>query len=317
MCSEEFLIIANPVAGKGRGRRRTQAVVSRLEAAGKRVEVRWTERPGQARELAAAAVKEGWPRIVAAGGDGTVHDVANALAGTEAVLGLLPLGRANDLGRELGLSGQPAAAVQVLLHGRPRRIDLGCINGEYFCTVATLGFDAEVSRLVHEDRIPFSSSLTYIYGMLYALCYYRCQPVRLEGDFGTLEETILLTATGNTGSYGGGMKIAPHAVVDDGRLSLCIIRAVPRTTVLFLFHRVFSGRHVTHPAVRLQHARSFSIQATSPLWIYADGEAICQTPATVSVVPGALQVMVPAEGSRGDGEKPLAAGGPGRGEGSP
>lgn len=305
MYSEEFLIVANPVSGKGRGRKRTQAVVARLEAAGKRVEVRWTDRPGQARELAAAAVQEGWSRIVAAGGDGTVHDVANALAGTGAVMGLIPLGRANDLGRELGLSGRPEAAAQVLLHGTPRRIDLGCINGEYFCTVATLGFDAEVSRLVHEKRVPFSSSLTYIYGMLYALCYYRCQPVRLEGDFGTLEETILLTATGNTGSYGGGMKIAPHAVVDDGRLSLCIIRAVPRTTVLFLFHRVFSGGHVTHPAVQLRHARSFSIQAASPLWIYADGEAICQTPATVSVVPGALRVMMPAERLGSEGEKPF------------
>lgn len=290
---QEFLIIANPVSGGGRGRKRTQAVAVHLEAAGARVEVHWTAQSGHARDLAAAALKEGWPEVVAAGGDGTIHEVANVLAGTDTVMGLIPAGKANDLSRELGLAGPPAAVAQVLLQGKRRCIDLGCINGEYFCTVATLGFDAEVSRLVHENRIPFSSGLTYIYGMLYALCYYRCQPVRLRGDFGTLEETILLTAMGNTGSYGGGMKIAPHALVDDGRLSLCIIREVPRTTVLRLFYKVFSGRHVTHPAVHLQHTRSFTIQTPSPLWIYADGEAICSTPATVSVAPAALQVRVP------------------------
>jgi YegS/Rv2252/BmrU family lipid kinase len=267
-------------------------VVSRLEEAGAQVEVRWTERPGHARELAAAAVAEGRPLVVACGGDGTLHDVANALAGTDTIFGLVPAGKANDLARELGLPHRPDAAAAVLLHGNPRRIDLGRVNDEYFCTVATLGFDAEVSRLVHENRIPFSSGLTYIYGVLYALCYYRCQSVQFNGDFGTLDETIFLTATANTPSYGGGMKIAPHAVVDDGRLSLCIIKEVRRSTVLRLFYRVFSGRHVTHPAVALQHAQSFTIDAPCPLWIYADGEALCQTPATVSVAPGALQVMV-------------------------
>ena len=120
--------------------------------------------------------------------------------------------------------------------------------------------------------------------------------VRLVGDFGVFEGPVLLAASGNTRSYGGGMHITPQAVWDDGLLDICIVRPISRLTVLRLFLRVFSGSHVRYSPVRIERTRSLSIESEAPLWIYADGEPICQTPATIEVVPGALRVQVGGEG---------------------
>ena len=125
------------------------------------------------------------------------------------------------------------------MNGAVRQVDLGKIGDHYFDTIVTCGYDAEVSRRVTEGGAPFSGTAAYVYTAITMLFSYKSPYVRLEGDFGSYEGNILLTATGITSSYGGGMKILPNAVMDDGFLDVCIIKPVPRRTVLRMLVTLF------------------------------------------------------------------------------
>ena len=116
--------------------------------------------------------------------------------------------------------------------------------------------------------------------------------MRLQGDFGVFKGRILLAATANAPFYGSGIKIAPDAMVDDGMLDVCIVADVSRWTVLRMFLRGYSGAHVGHSAVRIVQTRTLWIESDDPLWIFADGEPVCEVPTLIEVVPGALKVKV-------------------------
>ena len=146
-------------------------------------------------EIARAAIENGSHWIIACGGDGTVHEVVNAIAETpDVVLGVLPCGKGNDFAEALKIPTKPVAAIEVLLEGVTRQVDLGKIGDHYFDTIVTCGFDAEVSRRVTEEGTPFSGTAAYIWTAITTLFRYRSPVVRLQGDFGSYEGEILLTA---------------------------------------------------------------------------------------------------------------------------
>jgi diacylglycerol kinase (ATP) len=133
-----------------------------------------------------------------------------------------------------------------------------------------------------------------MYGAIRVLTRFQFPLVKLKGDFGQYEGRVLLVATGNSFCYGGAMKITPAAKMDDGKFQICIVEQVPKLTVLRIFPRVMKGSHITHPAVRMLETRSLQIESPDrPLTICADGEALCQTPCTLEVKPGALTVLSP------------------------
>lgn len=298
----EYLFIANPTSGRRKARWLAEEVMQRVRAAGRSAELALTGAPGQARTLAAEAAKRGTRVVVASGGDGTMQEVASALAGGPCVMGVLPGGRCNDFAHALDIHKRDPldAHAKMLLEGRARKIDLGLVRsggegaGERrrFCTVATLGFDSHVSRFVETHRLPVRGAPAYILGVLRHLFRFRPPLVRLRGDFGEMEERILLVATGNAETYGGAMRIAPGAKLDDGQLDVCVVKAVPRRTILRIFPKVFSGKHVNHPAVKLLRTRRIEIEAPeAPEWICADGESLMQTPVVMEVEPGTLEVL--------------------------
>ena len=295
-----WAIIANPVAGRGRARRLAPRLADRLSARGEGVALIWTTAAGDAETLAESAIAAGATRIVACGGDGTVYQVINGLmtAGrpnSDVILGILPLGRCNDLANSLGIPRNPIEAIETILQGIPRCIDLGRIGDRFFATVATLGFDTEVGRYVASGKAPsfLRGRAAYVYGTLVKLIRYKDVEVHLKGDFGEFHGRIFLAATGNTPIYGGGMMIAPLAVMDDGWLNLCLVRSAPRWDVLRMIPRVFSGGHVKHPAVSMEAIRRLEVSSPQPLWVWADGEPVTRTPTTVEVVPKAISVLVP------------------------
>lgn len=292
----ETLIIANPVSGGGRGHTLGDKATALLHERGLAARLAFTTGPGDGERIAREALAAGVARFAVAGGDGTVHEVVNALAGSAAVLGLLPCGRGNDLARVLGVPGEVERAVELLVTGRERRIDLGRVGGRHFATVASMGFDSEAAERVHSGAVPFGGSAGYVYAVLRTLASYRSPQVTIRGDFGEFTGEVLLAATGNTSTYGAGMKIAPRAVCDDGLLDLCIVRALHPVTVLRYFPRIFAGTHENLPFVAMHRARRVSITTSRPIWIYADGEPICRTPAEIEVVPQALTVLCPATG---------------------
>jgi diacylglycerol kinase (ATP) len=210
------------------------------------------------------------------------------------MMGLAPAGRCNDFARVLGVSTNAQAMADVLTNGTPCSIDLGRVNDRYFCTVATVGVDAEVSSYVDAMRVPLSGTAAYLYGALCVLGRYQPRTVRIAGRFGVIEQAVFLASCANTSFYGGSIPIAPGAVPIDGLLDLCIIDALSTWRALRLIPTVLKGRHRLEPEVRFIKTKRLSIETGEPLELWADGERIGRTPATIEVAPGAVEVMLPA-----------------------
>ena len=292
----DFTLITNPISGKGTATAVAEQALQRLTAEGYTGRLELTTQAGDAKRIAREAIENGAHWIIACGGDGTIHEVVNAIAEKpEVVLGVLPCGKGNDFAEALKIPTKPVEAIQVLLDGATRQVDLGKIGDYYFDTIVTCGYDAEVSRRVTEEGTPFSGTAAYVWTAITTLFSYRSPVVRLEGDFGSYEGEILLTATGITSSYGGGMKIVPEAIIDDGLFDVCIIEPVPHRTVLRLLFTLFWGGHAGHRAVQMHRTKSLTIETDPPILLYADGERICNTPATVEIVERGLTVIAPAE----------------------
>ena len=289
---DHWTIIANPVSGRGRAKRVGDQIVALLRERGVPADLVLSEQPGDCERLAREAVDRGVRRVAACGGDGTVHEVVNGIVGSDAILGIVPCGRGNDLARVLGLPEDVERVVESLANGVDRAIDLGKIGDRFFTTIASLGFDTAVAEMTRLHPSRLGGTATYVLGVLRTIMRYECAKVQLTGDFGTFEGRILLAATANTPYYGSGIQIAPDAVLDDGVLDVCIVKAMPRRTVLRLFSKVYSGSHVSYSAVQMVRTKTLKIESEAPLWLFADGEPMCETPTTIEIAPGALRVKV-------------------------
>jgi YegS/Rv2252/BmrU family lipid kinase len=297
-----YLIVANPTAGRRRRSPMAERVRQRLIDAGAECDLSVTTHRGDAERIVAGwlategAASPARRCVVACGGDGTVQEVVHAMLATpsDTVLGLLPSGRCNDFASAMSLCGDERRMTETLLGGRTRRVDVGRVNGRAFCSIAAMGFDAAVARLVNDSRLPLKGSLAYLLGVLRVLWTYRPVSVRLTLDDEHVEGPIFLAATANTATYGGRMKIAPGARVDDGLLDVCLVSPVSRRRVLRLIPRVIRGEHVSLPEVRMFRVRRMSVASDEPSEVWADGEFVARTPLTIEVDPGALHIVVPA-----------------------
>jgi diacylglycerol kinase (ATP) len=286
----DLVLIVNPVAGGGRAHR-AAALALPLLGGEHAVRLLQTTGVGHARALAAAAVADGATRILVCGGDGTINEVASALAHADCALGILPFGRGNDLAAALDIPRALEAAVAVFLAGHTRRIDLGAVNGRVFCTVAATGFDAEVARRVRTGHWHHAGRFAYAGGVLGSLWTYRAAQLRLEGDFGVREGEYLLAAASNTGSYGGGIWIAPDARPDDGMLDCCLVRPMPSLRRVRVFLAAYGGGHVRFPEVEIVRTRELRVTADRALPVITDGELAGETPAVFGIMPMALRVI--------------------------
>jgi len=300
-------IIVNPAAGGGRGGRVAWEIAAVLRAAGLNVTIRHTERKGDAERIATEAARtssDGNTCIAACGGDGTVQEVANSLAGLRAsgdagaVMALAPAGRCNDFARALGVPKDAKGMAETILRGAARPVDLGRVNGRFFCTVATAGADAEITRYVDGMKMPLRGTPAYLYGASCVLSRYRGCRVTLEGDFGTFEQNVFVASTANTALYGGAIRIAPMADPTDGWLDLCVIDLVSKARIITLLPRVLLGRHAGQPEVRFFRTRGFTMRSPQPIQLWADGEPIAQTPALVESVQDAVRIFVPGSEPR-------------------
>lgn len=285
--------IINPAAGWGRGARVWPRVRPVFEGAGWTVAESRTERRGHAMELAAAVPAD---VVIAVGGDGTVHEVANGLlkTGSQAALGVVPVGTGSDFARALRLPRDPLAAATALLTAVRRRIDVGEVNGRCFLTISGVGFDGEVAQQVNSWPKIFGGTLVYVLGILKNLVTYSPVDVEIVLDGQPQRERCFLIAVGNTAWNAGGMWLVPPARPDDGVFDIVIAGPLTKIETLLVLPKVFSGRHLEHPKVRQARAREIRISGTVPLAIQADGESLGRLPATYIVRPAALSVLAPA-----------------------
>ncbi len=294
MGSGHWVLIANPQAGNGRGLNVAKRALICLENAGQAVDLHFTREKGHGTELAHQAVAAGAERLIVCGGDGTISETLPALADSAIPLGLLPFGTANDLARALDIPRKVNPAIHTLLQGQVCPIDLGRAGNRLFATVAAFGFDAEISHRMSSGQVPFSGTAGYLFETWRHIATYRPVPVLLHGDFGTIHQEVLQVSTANTRSYGGGMQIAPGARANDGLFDLIIIDSVSRWTILSVLPRLFSGKHITHPAVRVERTSRLELHTDEPRVMHADGEYLGETPMNLKVCPGALMVVLPA-----------------------
>jgi len=214
---------------------------------------------------------------------------------------VIPAGTGNDFARHLGLDRKdPLAAARLLAEPTIRKIDvvrISTTDGErYYVNVGGAGFDSEVNE--HANRVRMlKGTAKYIYSTFVQLARFKAGnfAVRVDGEEHAFRGMML--AVGNASSYGGGMLVCPDAKSDDGLLDVCVIQELPKHQFVMTFPKVFKGRHVEHPAVRMLRGTEVEISADRPFLVYADGERVGSLPATFVVVPLALPVVVPGSPS--------------------
>jgi diacylglycerol kinase (ATP) len=291
-------VIVNPVAGVAgtydRARRRAEQAADLLTTAGVEPDILITERAGHARELARGAADRGARIVVAWGGDGTVNEVAAALSGGPAALGIVPAGSGNGLARFYGLPPTPEAAFDRLIHGADRQIDVGEANGRLFVNVAGVGFDATVAArfaALGRSRRGFLR-----YGLIVLDELRRFRPVTFDvtiEDAHLGERTVALLSFANGRQWGNGAVIAPHADPGDGLLDVVMAEATRSRDILRAVPRLFSGTIDRARGVTIRRARTVRIGASGPLPFHVDGEAaVADGLLAVRVRPAALRIRV-------------------------
>ena len=256
-------------------------------------EVLITDRRGHARALAAAAVERGASLVIAWGGDGTVNEVASALAFGPAALGVMPGGAGNGLARMLKLPADPEHALPALVHGTDRLIDLGEIGGHRFTNVAGLGFDAQVALTFARMGRGRRGLLRYAYVVLRELARYQPSCYDLEWNDGGVARAKLAFLLGfaNGRQWGNGAIVAPHARLDDGRLDVVCVAPRSSVRVLTAFPRLFLGTLDRAPGVESWTVAAAAVSAAASLTCHVDGEPVqLGRRASVRVLPAALRL---------------------------
>ena len=284
-------VIANPSAGGGRAARLLPGVEAALRGHGIAFRVERTHSIEHARELARSAVKAG--EVAAAfGGDGLVGAVAGEVRGTAGALAVLPGGRGNDFARKLGLGRDPVAACDTIAAGNEQRLDVADIDGRAYLGIASAGFDSACQDVANATRLPLGE-LVYVYSALRVLRGWK--PARFEVVIDGRPHSFsgYAVAVANSGVFGGGMKLAPDARLDDGLLDVVLTGDRPKHRFLANLPKVFKGTHVDEPGIEILQGREIAFHADRPFTVYADGDPIAELPASVRVQAGVLRALVP------------------------
>jgi diacylglycerol kinase (ATP) len=290
-------LIINPSSGRGKGAARGELVVSTLEAREQEFLNLSGASMAEANANARHAINDGKiDGLIVVGGDGIAHLGVNIACDTGISLGIIAAGTGNDLARSIGMpEGDVVAGTHAVLDklNNPRRVDAIKAHSStgpfWFFGTASAGFDALCNQRANQLSWP-KGQRRYDIAMVLELAKFK--PIHYEATIDGEHRSFdaMLCAVANGPAFGGGMLIAPEANVEDGLLDLFIVHAMSRLELLKVFPKVYSGRHVTHPAVEFVRAKSVKLSSGN-MPVYSDGEARGHSPLTATVVPGALSVF--------------------------
>ena len=294
------VLVLNPIAGDGAGARFLRSLEE--QPALRNIELRVTTRRGHAEELAAEAVRGGADRVVAVGGDGTMQEVVNGIIGAGGgTLGVIPIGRGNDLARSLGIPIDPLPALDVALGPTTRPMDVGRAIRDarfrHFVAAGGVGFDAQVSWTMSNPRPWWKNGRAgYFAGTIDELRRFHNQRLRITFDLDSgrevVDHTSLMVAFANGPYYGGGMKICPDASLSDGQLDVCVVGDLSRFEALRELPGLYEAKHVRNPKVRFYRSRWIMIEGDEPTRVHLDGEPWGTLPIRVEALPAAIEVAV-------------------------
>jgi diacylglycerol kinase (ATP) len=291
----DLVVVANPAAGHGRAGRLIGKVTTALHRLRLTHEIRVSESGPDVERLAREAAEGGAKIVAALGGDGTVSLTANGILGTGAALAALPAGTGDDFAKGIG-AGKLDAAVELLAN--PKTVDLDVIevttgaDKRSFLNIAGAGFDSEVNETANGMTVKLGATGTYVAALLKTLSRFSPASFTIQVDDERMELDAMLVEVGSGRWTGGGMKVLPDAIMNDGLLDVCIVEALSKPAFLRAFPRVFVGSHTTHPKVRMRRGSRVQVEANRRVLVYADGELVGSLPAIFEIHPAALPVVV-------------------------
>jgi YegS/Rv2252/BmrU family lipid kinase len=295
--------IVNPRSAGGRTGRSWPALLRKLP---RNLEVRMTTGPGEATHLTRHALREGFDRILAVGGDGTVNEVVNgffdldAPVNPHASLAVIPLGTGGDFRRSLGIENLETA-IDILIDGQAAPIDIGRLryrahSGEmkvrYFANVVSFGMGGQVAERAKNilSRVSGKAAFMYATGEVFLRYSPKMVEIRLDGEPAGVRFGILNIAIGNGRYHGGGMHVCPRAKLDDGLLEVTVIEALGMLELMLDMKFLYSDNLYVHPKTRHFQARTVAAEAAVPVSIEVDGEPLGTLPVEISLLPRAIPV---------------------------
>jgi diacylglycerol kinase (ATP) len=294
----KLLVIFNPGAACGRSASKIETARARFESLGIDAEFIPTGHPGHATELVAEATLSTFDGVVAAGGDGTVHEVLNGLyrhpRPQRVPLGLLPIGTGNAFARELNLQADELdEAIGLLARGNTRKVDVGYVESAgkcyYFLNIVLMGFAVDAG--LKAKKLKFLGQSAYTLATLWQVMKLRSYPLKFEIDGVDRESDNLFVAISNSRYTGTHFLIAPSASLDDGLLDVTTVEKLPRLRLLKLFPSIYSGRHVEYPEVSARKAGRIRIRAPEGMLLGPDGEFCGRSPAVITCLPRDLEIF--------------------------
>ncbi|AWB92393.1 diacylglycerol kinase [Aeromicrobium chenweiae] len=285
-------LVVNPTSGRRHGEAIAGRAAERLARAGHTTVTIQGADVAAARDRLKHAIADGVDGVLVVGGDGALHAVLDHVADSDLVFGLLPAGTGNDTARSLGIPTKDVdAAVDLVIAGHVRTIDLARTDEAHVATVIASGFDSKVNERANAMTWP-RGNMRYNIAIVNELRSFQPLAFTITLDGRTIEREAMLVAVGNGPSFGGGLRICEGAALDDGLLDVVIINPVSKGKLLRVFPRLYRGTHMALPEVERHRVRTVTLSSPG-IVAYGDGERLGPLPITATVQPGALHVFAP------------------------
>jgi YegS/Rv2252/BmrU family lipid kinase len=292
----KHLFILNPVAGKGKTLRLLPEIKDYFKGRNEEYIIETTRYPGHATEIAAAYSAKDTYRIYSVGGDGTLNEVLNGMAGSSSSLADIPSGSGNDFVKSILGSLVLKDVIKQTVEAEEQLVDFARVNNKYFINIASIGFDAQVvHKTGNYKKIPLiTGKMAYMLGVFTTIlkCSNQLLEITIDDVFVKQTKTVLI-AVGNGRYYGGGMLPVPNAKIDDGQFDLCQVDAMSRLNILRLFPKYIKGLHGSIKQVHFYKGRKVCIRAAAPMIMNIDGEVAIVDEAVFEIIPKGISFIVP------------------------
>jgi YegS/Rv2252/BmrU family lipid kinase len=287
--------IVNPIAGKGRTRVFAKEIERQLNKRNVKYKIMYTEYPGHAINLASEVNEEEFSKVVSVGGDGTLNEILNGLNLKKMSLGIIPAGTGNDFIKCVGIPTDEIEALEVVLNGVEKTIDLGLINDKRFINVAGFGLDVEVLRETIKFKRIIKGKLAYVLGVVKALITFKSLKFQILIDGVEYSQEAMICAIGNGQYFGGGMKILPTAELDDGLFDICIVKKMAKIKLLYHFPKVFKGTHKELPWISYLRGKNIKLLTKESISINSDGEISQKDFPEFKILNKSIKIIVPKD----------------------
>lgn len=275
--------IVNPVAGDGSSKETIKVIHDRMLETCISYSISISGYEGEIESIARKAAQDDYTDVVAVGGDGSVLEAFNGIYDLDIALGIIPYGTGNDFARILNIENDLDDSLNRIILGQTKKVDVGKINDTHFLNIAGLGIDSSILEKTEKIKKHIKGPLAYLLSTFIVLATYKCEKIKIVIDGTEIIRECYLVAIGNGQYYGGGMRVTPNALLDNGLLEIVIIHKMPKIKFAMLFRKVFSGDHIHESVVENYQGKKIRIVASSEVKINVDGNLIGKGSCDISI----------------------------------